>query len=776
MLAAETAGSDATATPLVVEVDDEVPFIDLLHRHDTALQAALAPPASKKPTALDNAAAPRLLIGCLPAESSDPDAEEAIATSLDDTIELSVMLDQRPQTPGLVIFYDAVLFRQDVIAGFGDALRTIITEAPTQERQPARLLVQPSAHQQRLVATVNATAHEFQDDHSLLQRIEARRTAMPDAIALVHGDGERLSWRALETLSGTIADALSAAGVRRGDVVGVMTSRSVAAVAGILGILRAGAAYLPLDRNYPIERLGYIIENAAVPLVLVDDPDVALPVKTLRFDTLLDRWRSGGGAGRVTPPIPTSGLDLANLIYTSGSTGQPKGVLLDQLGRINNFEDFNRRFSIGPEDSVLAVSSLSFDMSAYDFLGSLMAGSRIVLVPDTLTPKPKEWLDLMHANSVSIWHSVPTLLVALMDEIEDHSADLAIPRTLRLILLGGDWIPVDLVRRVRSVWPDVTVISLGGATELSMDSLIYEIGEVGPGWKSIPYGHPMANQTAYVLDRRSELAVTGIAGELFLGGRGTAWGYWRLPGLTASKFVPDPYAARPGSRLYATGDLARFMPDGEIELLGRMDFQVKIRGLRIELGEIETVICDHPAVRDAVVLAVPGNDGSKYLEAWIVPADDAPDGPVDLRPTLARRLPDAMIPSVFTIVDALPLSANGKVDRRKLLNDSTRDRPDSDHPTDRLEEIVCNFFADALKLDSVGRNDNFFQLGGYSLLAFRLIGNLEEVFKVTVPLRLVFEAPTPSAFAAALLAEGLLERVRLTEVLAAWDEVHAETI
>ncbi len=374
--------------------------------------------------------------------------------------------------------------------------------------------------------------------------------------------------------------------------------------------------------------------------------------------------RGSGPAVGADAGLPvTDPADLCYVIFTSGSTGRPKGALLDQRGRVNNFTDFNRRFRVGPGDAMISVSSLGFDMTSYDVIGTFMAGATLVL-PDLARERdPAHWLDVMTTHRVTLWHSVP----ALLDMLLFAAAELGVPALpdLRLVLLGGDWIPVDMADRLRALAPNAEVFSIGGTTEVSMDTMVHRIGEVDPSRPSVPYGRPMANQRAYVLDVDGHLAPVGVPGDLYFGGIGVAWGYTGPAALTAARFGPDPYAVTPGSRRYATGDLARYRSDGSLELLGRADLQVKIGGARIELGEVEVALRELPEVSSAVAAARRVN-GVLSLVAYLVPEPGADLDPATVRRRLTGRLPAFMIPAVVVPLERIPLTPNGKVDRNRL--------------------------------------------------------------------------------------------------------------
>ncbi|MDH3283988.1 MAG: amino acid adenylation domain-containing protein, partial [Acidobacteriota bacterium] len=460
----------------------------------------------------------------------------------------------------------------------------------------------------------NATHVDFPREACLHELFERQVERDADAVALILGD-TRLSYAELNRRAGRLAHHLRELGVGPDVMVGICVERSVEMVVGLLGIAKAGGAYVPIDPSYPEHRIEFMLEDTRVPVLLTQERIAEkLPKHEARVVTLdtvsreLERYPVG------TPDSGVAPEHLAYVIYTSGSTGMPKGVMVDHRGRVNNFCDFNRRYSIGPGDRLLALSSLSFDMSAYDVFGTLAAGGTIVVPEPDAVLNPAAWARLMVRHGITVWHSVPALLEMLVDHVEPRPEQH--PKPLRLVLLGGDWIPLTLPGRIQALADSVHVVSMGGATECSMDSTIYDVERVEPHWKSIPYGVPMANQLCYVLDRHRNPVPVGVPGELHLGGIGVGRGYLNRAELTAEKFVDNPF--REGERIYRTGDLARYRPDGNLELLGRIDFQVKVRGFRVELGEIEAAIRRHPAVKECVVLAKSDKYGDKRLVAYLV--------------------------------------------------------------------------------------------------------------------------------------------------------------
>ena len=516
--------------------------------------------------------------------------------------------------PGTLVT-NAELFDAAVSRRMCGHLGRLLEDALHRPDEPLfRLAMLTDDERRQLLLEWNDTAIDFPREACLHELFEERVDENPDAIGAVFS-GQRITYGELEERANRLAHELRTLGVGPDALVGIGCEKSLEMVVGLLGIAKAGGAYVPLDPAYPAERIDYMLRDSRVEVLLTQRHLAdSLPDTGSRILFLDEADLEHQPATR--PDAVAGDQHLAYVIYTSGSTGAPKGVMLNHQGRVNNFLDFNRRFTVGPGDALIALASLSFDMCAYDVFGTLAAGATIVLPRPGELQDPASWARTMKAEKVTIWHTAPAMLKMLVDWLEDHS-DQA-PEALRLVLLGGDWIPVTLPDRLRALVPDVRVIGMGGATECSMDSTIYEIGEVDPGWTSIPYGKPMKNQLAYVVDANLEPVPIGFPGELYLGGIGVGRGYLERPELTAERFLDDPFSGVPGARMYRTGDLARWMPDGNLELLGRLDNQVKIRGNRIELGEIEARLREHPAVREGVVVARPDSNGEKRLVAYVV--------------------------------------------------------------------------------------------------------------------------------------------------------------
>ena len=638
---------------------------------------------------------------------------------------------------------------------------------------PARRLSEISllseAERRQAIEEWNATAVDFPRDACLHELFEARAEKAPEAVGVICGE-QALTYAELERRANQLARFLLRIGARRGGRIGVSLERAPEVAVALLAVLKAGCAYVPLDPDYPQERLAVMLESADVGLLVTQERLAGrfqgLDLRTVAIDGEAPAWR-GEHEGR--PATGVSATDLVYVIFTSGSTGRPKGVMLDHRGRVSNFLDFNRRYAIGRGDAVLAVSSLSFDMSAYDILGTLAGGGTIVLPRQEELLEPGSWAGLMERHQVTIWHSVPAMLEMLVDRLEARPEAAPRPlRSLRVVLLGGDWIPVTLPDRLRALVPEALVISLGGATEVSMDSTIFPIGAIDPAWKSIPYGVPMANQLAYVVGPpgpHTGPSPVGVPGELLLGGIGVGQGYFQRPELTAEKFVPDPFSTEPGLRLYRTGDLARYRPDGVLELLGRMDHQVKIRGFRIELGEIASALRGHPAVDEAVVLAREDRPGAKRLVAYLVPAPGAAVDVEEVRDFVRGRLPAYMVPSACVVMETLPLTPNRKLDRKALpAPEEVAEVKERIAPRTPLEKVLAGIWKHVLGVPEVGANDSFFDLGGHSLAATRVVTQIQDVFPLEIPLRTLFEAPTLAELAARLEAMGGRAGVDMAEM------------
>ncbi|WP_412101281.1 amino acid adenylation domain-containing protein [Micromonospora maris] len=627
---------------------------------------------------------------------------------------------------GLTFNWDSVdeLFPDGLLDAMFDAYhRLLCWLADGEWDRPLPDLLPPG--QRAIRAAVNATEAPA-PDHTLHGPFFDRAAREPDRLAVAHGETS-IGYGELATQALRIAGALLRTGVEPGDAVAVTVPRGPDQVAAVLGVLAAGASYVPVSVDQPAARRDRIYAKAQVTAVVGQPGAHHLPTVAADVDT---------------PPLRgpvTVGADaLAYTIFTSGSTGEPKGVEITHRAAVNTVTDINSRYDVGPDDRVLAVSALDFDLSVYDIFGLLTAGGALVVLAEEERREARRWAQLAHRWGVTVWNSVPALLDMLLVAAGDHP-----PASLRLALLSGDWIGLDLPGRLAQVAPHARFVALGGATEAAIWSNACEVAAVPEHWRSIPYGRPLRNQRYRVTDPRGRDCPDWVPGELRIGGAGVALGYRNAPDLTARQFLVDDE----GCRWYRTGDLGRYWPDGTLEFLGRVDFQVKVRGHRIELGEIEAAAEAHPQVGRAVAMVV-GQAPSQHIGLAVVPATGEPD----LAGWLAERLPAYMVPEYVVTVDHLPLTANGKVDRQRLGTLLRADPLDDavEPPKGPTEENLAALWSQLLDQPVADRRHSFFALGGDSLLATRLLEALRQRFGVDMTLRQLFAVPVLAQLAAAV--------------------------
>ena len=619
----------------------------------------------------------------------------------------------------------------------------------------------------------------------LHQLFEQRALSQPEAPAVF--DGERVvSYGALLRLAHDLGAELVDRGARRNALVAVVMEKGWEQALAVLAIHFAGAAYLPIDPALPAARIAHLLRRGEAQLLLTQERlDLEWPegveVRALGAAELEAATDPGVADLGPSKPLQEPG-DLAYVIFTSGSTGEPKGVMIDHRGAANTVLDVNRRFDVGPDDRVLALSGLGFDLSVYDLFGIFAAGGAVVLPEPGSERRPDRWLELLDRHRVTLWNTVPALMTMLVETLEGMGggSEARLPEGLRLVMMSGDWIPVTLPGRLRRLAPgEVEIVSLGGATEASIWSILYPIGEVDPEWPSIPYGRAMDHQSFHVLDDALDPRPDHVPGDLYIGGVGVALGYWRDPERTAASFVEHP---KTGERLYRTGDLGRWRGDGTIEFLGREDFQVKVQGHRIELGEIEAALLDHPQVTAAVALAV-GERDRRRLVAMLQGVGGAPssgDASNELiRRHLEARLPAYMVPPRFVWLDALPLTANGKIDRKALEGLATEAGVSAsasgsvtsvaaaaaDSSANPVLDQLAELWRQVLGVEAVAPGDNFFALGGDSILAIQVVSRANQAGLVLTPDQ-VFVHPTLAELAASVepstvapVAEGTLGEV-----------------
>ncbi|MCP5110892.1 MAG: amino acid adenylation domain-containing protein, partial [bacterium] len=644
---------------------------------------------------------------------------------------------------GLHFNWDAVegLFPEGLVDDLFAAYRGLVVRLADESRaweEPVRGLT-PRVQVERF-RRVNATTLEL-PRHRLEAVFRDSAERHPERPALVDGDGA-WSYGQVAAAAAALAHRLKDRGVSPERPVAVVLPKGPWQAVATLGILAAAAPYLPIDPALPPQRLAHLLTRAGAILAVtrMGQEDLVWPEGVERV-ALTKRDAAAG----MLPEPAGDDQALAYILYTSGSTGEPKGVAIPHRGAVNTLLDLNHRFEIGPEDRTLALSSLSFDLSVYDLFGTFAAGGAVVYPDAALDREPAHWLERLRGHGVTVWNSVPALAEMLVAHCEGRGEPL--PPSLRLFLLSGDWIPVNLPDRIRALHPAARVISLGGATEASIWSIFHPIETVDPAASSIPYGRPLANQTFRVLDEIGEPRPQGVPGQLYIGGVGVARGYWQDPERTAAAFGEHPVT---GERLYRTGDLGRWLETDEIEFLGREDSQVKIQGHRIELGEVEAVLEHHPAVRQAAAAALGDQRGAKRLVAYAVPVAGAAPEPAALTEFLADQLPTYMAPAHLMLLPALPLTANGKVDRSRLPSPETSEEGlRATAPRDEVERRLVALWQEVLG-QAVGVTDDFFALGGQSLLAVRLMARIREAFGQELLLSVLLEGPTVEHLAACL--------------------------
>ncbi|WP_346115243.1 amino acid adenylation domain-containing protein, partial [Nonomuraea maheshkhaliensis] len=587
-------------------------------------------------------------------------------------------------------------------------------------------------------------------DMTLPELVAAQAVRTPARIAVV-SDGMELTYAELDARADRLACVLRERGAGPESVVAVAMERDAELVVALLAVLKSGAAYLPVDVEYPAERIAAMLRDAA-PVLVLASPTTAPILPQSPVPTLV-----AGDPPHVTEPAtaipaPAMGGPLpehpAYVIYTSGSTGRPKGVVISHRALVNHLRAAAERVPLGVNDRMVAVTTVSFDIAALELFLPLVSGARVVLAARETVREPGALLELVGERGATVMQAVPSLWRALLDAGEW-------PRDVRM-LVGGEALPGELAARITGM--KAWAANLYGPTEATVWATSARVTD-GP----VTIGRPFANTRAYVLDRQLRPVAAGVAGELYLAGAQLARGYLRRPGLTAERFVAAPFGPD-GDRMYRTGDLARWRPDGTLECLGRTDDQVKVRGFRIELGEIEAVLERHELVARASVAVRDDAAGGPHLVGYVVPAPGRqPDG-ADLREHVARELPAYMVPSIMVVLDALPLTANGKVDRKALPAPDRTAGSRRRAPATPREELLCGIFAHVLGLPDVGVDDDFFALGGHSLLAVRLISRVRTVLGVEVPLRLLFQEPTVAGLASRLGDAGAARRgVRAAE-------------
>ncbi|APF18136.1 amino acid adenylation domain protein [Caldithrix abyssi DSM 13497] len=654
------------------------------------------------------------------------------------------------------IEYNTDLFDRSTIQRLGRHFKQLceaLVEDPEQRVLNVNFLAPDE--RQRILVEWNATQAP-RDPHLCIHHLFEKRAAeTPDAPAVVAPD-QTLTYDQLNRQANQLARLLHRQGVRPETVVGVMLERQAHLLVAVLGVLKAGGAYLPLDPSYPEERLNYMLEDAGVTFLITQSSLKDLLPHFEGRVLLMDEDRAQfTQLPDDNPAFPVTPENLVYMIYTSGSTGKAKGTMIQHRSLVNAYLAWETAYELRTRArSHLQMASFSFDVFSGDWTRGLCSGGKLVLTPREILLEAAELYDLMRSQQVTIAEFVPAVLRNLIQYLEETNQKLDFFRNL---IAGSDiWYVSEYKKFLGFTGPETRLINSFGLTEATIDSTYFESRELNmPGDRLVPIGKPFENMTVYILDEFLQPVPIGVRGELYVGGMGLARGYFNRPDLTAERFLPDPFSSQPGARMYKTGDVARYLPDGNIEFLGRADDQVKIRGFRVELGEIETALNEHPDIQSAAVVLREDTPGDKKLIGYFVPAAGKSLTNKELRHFLLDRLPEYMVPSAFVELEEMPLTPNGKVNRRALP------RPDQkllletiemeyEAPRTPTEEVLAEIYSQLLSVEKVGSNHNFFELGGHSLLATQLVSRIKERFGIDLPLRHVFEKPTVGGLAMAI--------------------------
>jgi len=661
--------------------------------------------------------------------------------------DLTLFAEEKGAGIEFALEYSTALFRSETAERIGQHYLQILSSIladPTQKLAELRMVT--AAEEEMLLHGFNETVAPYAEDKLMHQLFEERVKVQPDHLAVEDGR-DALTYRELDERANRLAHLLREKGAGEGLYVGVLMERSVQTLVAVLGVLKAGAAYVPMETSWPMERVQTILSSLQVTSLLVDVmkndelagllehvPSVIDLIGLRESEKMLAAYPANKLPDAATPD------SLAYAIFTSGSTGTPKGVMVQHKPAINLIEWVNGTFNVNPQDKVLFVTSLCFDLSVYDMFGLLAAGGTVRVASSAEVRDPDQLLSIIANEGITFWDSAPAALNQLVPYFGNAGRSMSSSK-LRLVFLSGDWIPVTLPDALKGQFAGVNVISLGGATEATVWSNFYPIDRVDPEWKSIPYGKPIQNARYYILDAHLSPVPVGVPGDLYIGGDCLSAGYVNAPDLTADRFLPDPFVADPKARMYKTGDMARWFADGNMEFLGRVDHQVKVRGYRIELGEIEYHLLHHESIQDALVLVKDDAAGNKYLCAYAVAKETI--SVADIRTYLAAKLPEYMVPAVFVMLDEMPVTSNGKVDRKRLP-EPERAESTAEHvpPQNETETMLAEIWKSLLPVDQFGVRDNFFDLGGNSLLLVQMHAKIDNWLPGKVKVVDLFAAPT----------------------------------
>jgi amino acid adenylation domain-containing protein len=666
--------------------------------------------------------------------------------------DLSLSISDKEEGLTGTIEYNTDLFNAPTISRMCGCFRTLLQGiVANPEQRLSDLPILTEAERAQLLVEWNNTTQDYPKDKCIHELFEAQVERSPDAVAVVFDD-KQLTYRELNLRANQLAHHLQKLGVGPDVLVGICMERSLEMVVGLLGILKAGGAYIPLDPSYPQERLDFMLQDAQTPVLLTQQRLMeSLPRHSPKILCLDTDWEAISLQKETNLPTKGTADTLAYVIYTSGSTGKPKGVLITHYNVTRLLDATNSWFHFDQNDVWTLFHSYAFDFSVWELWGALLYGGRLVVVPYGVSRSPEIFYRLLSTERVTILNQTPSAFSQLIQV--DQSLITPQELALRLVIFGGEALDF---RSLKS-WFDrhgdqsPQLVNMYGITETTVHVTYRPLNAADLSTHRGSFiGVRIPDLELYVLDQNQNLVPVGVPGELYVGGSGVGRGYLNRPELTAERFVPNPFDPVGGERLYRSGDLVRYLPNRDIEYLGRIDAQVKIRGFRIELGEIEAALSQHPAVRAAIVIAQQDKPESTRLVAYVVPNQQSVPVAIELRSFLKTKLPEYMVPSAFVFLDILPLTTNGKVDRRALPAPD-QSRPDLKEafvaPRTPAEKTIAKIWAEILKIEKVGIHDNFFDLGGHSLVAVRIISRVRQRFGIELPLRALFENPTVAGLA-----------------------------